>query len=75
MRRPLSFTPTGPGQAKQPPRRFATLRAIHGHEVIDHDGRPVAEGLPESDAINLADNLNHTAMAGARAVAGAIAGL
>lgn len=69
MKRPLSFTPTGPGQSKLPPRRFSTLPAIDGHQVIDFDGRQVETCELSSEAEALASNLNDAAMGGPRLVA------
>lgn len=69
---PPRFGTPEPHGTKVAPRRFSVIQSIGGHEVIDFDGRPVAERDFEDDAQSLAAGLNEAAFSGPKDLARAI---
>lgn len=61
-------------KVRAPTERFSILNTLHGHEVIDHDGRPVSRALPSGDAERIRDHLNFAAYTGLANLAAVLAG-
>lgn len=57
------------------PRRFSVCAGIAGHEVIDHDGRPLAVEEFQHEADGIAATLNKAASYGSASLVRAISEL
>lgn len=56
-------------------RRFSVAPSMNGYEVVDSDGRPLADGYAMEEAEAVAAELNDAAMVSRKSLAKAIAAL